>query len=64
MKYFISDLHIRHTNVLSYDNRPFTTIEEHDSVIMKNWNDRVTESDDVYILGDIGFADAETISTY
>lgn len=64
MKYFISDLHIGHTNVLAYDNRPFKTIEEHDSVIMQNWNARVTGSDDVYILGDIGFANSETISNY
>lgn len=64
MKYFISDLHIGHTNVLAYDNRPFTTIEEHDSVIMQKWNAKVTESDDVYILGDIGFANAEKTAEY
>lgn len=32
--------------------RTFGTIEEMDRTIIVNWNSRVTDRDDVYILGD------------
>ena len=53
--YFISDLHLGHANILRIDNRPFSSIEEHDEVIMQNWNNRVHSNDEVWILGDISF---------
>lgn len=55
MNYFISDLHLGHKNVLSFDNRPFKDIEENDSVIVSSWNSIVGIDDDVYILGDISW---------
>lgn len=55
MNYFISDLHIGHTNVCKFDNRPFATIEDHDEYIREQWNSVVNVDDDVYILGDISF---------
>lgn len=53
MKYYISDLHLGHANVLNFDNRPFSTLEEMEETIVKNWNAVVTDNDDVYILGDV-----------
>ena len=38
MNYYISDLHIGHTNALAFDARPFKTIEENDETIKNNWN--------------------------
>lgn len=58
MNYFISDLHLGHKNCLKFDNRPFNTIEEQDDFIIKNWNKTITNLDDVYILGDISWYDA------
>ena len=55
MNFYISDLHFGHKNALSFDDRPFTTIEEHDNLIIKNWNEVVNIDDDVYILGDISW---------
>lgn len=55
MIFFISDLHFGHKNCLSYDNRPFASIEENDNTIIKNWNNTVNIDDDVYILGDISW---------
>lgn len=52
---FIADLHLGHKNVLSFDNRKFTSIEEHDETIIKNWNNKVDSGDDIYILGDISW---------
>ena len=53
--YYIADMHLGHKNILAYDNRPFKVIEEHDCAIINNWNNRVKEEDDVYILGDISW---------
>lgn len=58
LNYFISDLHFGHENVLAFDNRPFKTIEEHDALIIKKWNDKIELDDDVYILGDISWYNA------
>lgn len=58
MIYFIADLHFGHKNGLSYDGRPFKTIEENDEIIIKNWNETVGIDDDVYLLGDISWHNA------
>ena len=55
MNYFISDLHFGHKNVLAFDNRPFDNIEQHDQMLIDNWNRVVDIDDDVYILGDISW---------
>lgn len=55
MIYFTSDLHFGHKNILRFDNRPFTTIEEMDTELIKRWNNKVTNDDTVYILGDISW---------
>lgn len=53
--FFISDLHLGHHNCLSFDNRPFKSLDEQDSVIIKNWNSKVSTDDTVWILGDISW---------
>ena len=53
--YFIADLHFGHKNILSYDNRPFMTIEEHDAELIRRWNSVVEEKDDVWVLGDVSW---------
>ena len=55
MKYYISDLHIGHANVICFDNRPFFTLDEMHETIIQNWNDTVNKNDDVYILGDFAW---------
>ena len=55
MNYFIADLHFGHQNALAFDARPFKTIEEHDQMIVDNWNDVVGIDDDVFILGDVSW---------
>lgn len=52
-RWFVSDLHIGHTNVISYCNRPFKTKEEMNEAIVKKWNRTVAKKDTVYILGDL-----------
>ena len=55
MKYYISDLHIGHANVICFDNRPFSTLDEMHETIIQNWNNTVNKNDDVYILGDFAW---------
>lgn len=54
--YYISDLHLCHANVIRFDNRPFASLEEMHSEIIRRWNERVTNKDTVYILGDFCWA--------
>lgn len=53
MRWFTSDTHFGHTNILKHDGRPFSTIEEHDQALIDNWNAVVNEGDVVYHLGDV-----------
>lgn len=65
MNYFISDLHFGHSNILRYDNRPFSNTDEMDKTIIENWNNTVKEKDDVYILGDVSWKSVpETIEIF
>lgn len=52
-KFYISDLHIDHANVLGFDNRPFKDVEEMNNELIRRWNDVVSDGDLVYILGDM-----------
>lgn len=54
MKYFIADLHNMDKNIIAYEHRPFKNVEEMRNTIIKNWNNKVTDDDEVYLLGDIG----------
>lgn len=52
MIFFTSDLHLSHENAIKNSKRPFKNAEEMNQVIVNNWNARITEEDEVYILGD------------
>jgi len=53
MNLYISDLHIGHSNVLRFDNRPFKSVEEMDKKLIENINNVATRADHLYILGDL-----------
>ena len=42
-----------------YKPRGFNSIKEHDEQIIKNWNEIITEEDEIYILGDLMLNDNE-----
>lgn len=52
MIYFTSDLHFSHGNIIKHANRPFRSADEMDSVLIRNWNNTVSNEDEVYVLGD------------
>lgn len=51
--FFTADLHLGHTNIIEYCNRPFATIEEMDHALIQNWNNVVGIDDTVYMQGDL-----------
>lgn len=55
MKWFTSDTHFGHANVIKHDCRPFLTIDEHDAQLIENWNKVVKPGDCVYHLGDFSW---------
>ena len=59
MNFYIADTHFGHNAVLKYDKRPFQTIEEMETLMVKSWNKAVRTSDTVYILGDFCWQGAE-----
>lgn len=52
VKFYISDLHFGHKNIIEFCNRPFAE-EEMDEELIKRWNNKVSNNDTVYILGDL-----------
>lgn len=51
--YYISDMHFGHKNIIPFCNRPFNSVEEMDRELIKRWNNKVSNKDTVYILGDL-----------
>ena len=55
MNRYISDIHFGHKNVLRFDHRPFSDVEEMEHYIIEKWNDTVQKDDNVWILGDFAY---------
>lgn len=64
MKYYISDLHFGHARINdSIDHRGFANAETMDKYMITQWNSRVREDDEVFILGDLTvFTDGEKVN--
>lgn len=61
--WFTSDTHFGHINIMQYEHRytkmNVKNIEEHDRVLIDNWNNKVGKNDLIFILGDFSFRNAE-----
>ena len=57
--FYIADLHLGHSNIIKFDNRPFESVEEMDQTLIDNWNKVVSDEDTVYILGDFCWSKSE-----
>lgn len=64
MNYYISDLHFGHSNAINFDHRPFADIEEMDRQLILNWNAKVTDDDNVYIIGDFCYRNKKPADWY
>lgn len=50
--FFTADLHFDHANIIEYENRPFSSVEEMNQELIERWNNKVEKDSNVYILGD------------
>ncbi len=59
--FLITDTHFGHANIVTFKRnnglplRDFPNIDEHDELLIDNWNSVVSTNDKVYHLGDVGF---------
>lgn len=59
MKFFTSDIHFNHSNLIALGHRPFKDVDEMNDTIVKNWNSVVRKNDEVFFLGDWGLGHKE-----
>ncbi|CAN5508916.1 metallophosphoesterase [soil metagenome] len=53
MRYFTSDLHLGHHNILGYTDRPFATTDDMAEHLIDRWSQVVADDDEVWLLGDL-----------
>lgn len=56
MKFFSSDHHFSHANIMRYCARPFNSVEEMNREMIVRHNAVVRKNDDIYMLGDLGWS--------
>lgn len=54
-----SDLHLGHDRDFIWGPRGFNSVEEHDTEIIRLWNETVPKDANVYVLGDLILGDTE-----
>lgn len=60
MRYYIADSHFFHDNLnTKMDHRGFESGEAMNQYMLKQWNDKVRNNDEVIILGDLSWGNAE-----
>ena len=62
-KWFISDTHFSHNNIIRYTGRPFQSVNEMDERLIENWNAHIAPQDIVFFLGDFGKGTTELLAT-
>lgn len=59
--FIIADTHFNHENIIRFCNRPFKSIDEMNSYMIKAWNETVSNNDTVLVLGDFAFGNKEYV---
>ena len=60
--WFTADLHLGHTNIIGYCDRPFADVDTMNRALIERWNETVGTADDVWVLGDFALGRiAETL---
>lgn len=62
-KWFISDTHFSHANIIRYTGRPFQSLNEMDIRLIENWNTLVELQDTVFFLGDFGLGTTDFLAS-
>ena len=62
--FFTADLHFGHARIIELCDRPFSSAEEMDQVLIERWNAVVTEADTVWVLGDYALGNRQHALSY
>ena len=56
-----SDLHFGHANILKFnpDTRKYSDVQDMTKKMIAEWNSKVSQADEVYVLGDFAFCNAK-----
>ena len=57
MIFFTSDLHLNDSRIIHYCKRPFRHVEEMNQSLIERWNSKISDNDEVYIIGDFAYSD-------
>lgn len=52
-RWLTSDLHLGHTNIIEYAERPYIDVEQMNNDLVSRWNEVVAPEDVVWVLGDV-----------
>lgn len=61
--FYIADPHFGHANIIRFEDRPFEDVEQMNRWLVEAWNARVTDDDDVYIVGDFAYRSATSVKS-
>ena len=59
--FFTADLHLGHTNIIKYCKRPFQNVDEMNAKLIENWNETVSDKDEIYVVGDFAFMGTKNV---
>lgn len=57
MRWYTSDHHFGHANIINMCRRPFHSVENMNKLMIQNWNEVVAPDDEVYYLGDFAMGE-------
>jgi calcineurin-like phosphoesterase family protein len=60
---FSSDLHFHHKKICEYSGRPYSSVQEMNEALIKNWNEVVEPNDTIWTLGDFSFGNYQEITS-
>lgn len=61
-KFVTSDWHVGHSNVISFDKRPFRDLDHMHTVLINNYNSTVNPDSVCFFLGDMGICSGDLLS--
>ena len=64
MIFYTADLHFGHKNIIRSDQRPFFNVSDMDESLIRLWNDKVSDKDTVYIIGDFCYRNERPAEWY
>ena len=62
--FIIADTHFNHKNIIDYCNRPFTDVNDMNTILIRNWNSVVKNDDIVYHLGDFALGNLDVVKHF